>query len=602
MPTLSWPGFIGPSNRAQSSIADQEDLVNWYKERSESEFAPAKNAYYPTPGVEAFDTRMIDNPEAPTVTSVFVGTSTYGYRIVGISADGGHTAASDEGILTTGRSVFLGPENLITWAAVPGAVTYEVYQTTEPSGVVLNPSPIITGVTTLSYTDFLGVPNTGGGMPSTNTTGTYTPPGSGRANFFEPNTNRWFVVIGPTFYEVNAGAQMTTRGTVVDDGGTVHIISNGDVGQMVITAGGNGYLFDLTTNTFSSIAALAGIADQATYLDGFGYVLDQATSTIYQSDLLDLSTWDPTNFVQRNDQTDPWVSIKVATPYLWALGKWTGIAYYDAGLSPVAILPHPSGKINFGCAAAFSPVVVDGALCFLASTINGQGQIIRLAGFTPEIISKSAIEATLAGYPSLQDAIGDSYNQLGHTFFNLTFTSGGITWSWDPKTQDWHKRGKWNSLTTRFDANRPLYHAFAFGKNTMLDRSNGNIYEISPDFGTDVDGDPIVRERITPALARQMKMLFLNRLEVWLEQGLGLANGQGSDPQITLQISGNGGKTWGNELARSGGLMGQWNAQTYWNRLGPGRMLVAKIRVSDPISWRLLDCFIEVDIEEDNAA
>lgn len=45
--------FVGASYESQSPISDQEDLINWYVERMESEGATAPAALYPTPGVEA---------------------------------------------------------------------------------------------------------------------------------------------------------------------------------------------------------------------------------------------------------------------------------------------------------------------------------------------------------------------------------------------------------------------------------------------------------------------------------------------------------------------------------------------------------------------
>lgn len=50
----SWPGFCGPSYRAQSSIASPEECINWYPARIESPGAPPRTVLYPTPGLATF--------------------------------------------------------------------------------------------------------------------------------------------------------------------------------------------------------------------------------------------------------------------------------------------------------------------------------------------------------------------------------------------------------------------------------------------------------------------------------------------------------------------------------------------------------------------
>lgn len=57
----------------------------------------------------------------------------------------------------------------------------------------------------------------------------------------------------------------------------------------------------------------------------------------------------------------------------------------------------------------------------------------------------------------------------------------------------------------------------------------------------------------------------------------------GSDPQIMLQVSKDGGHTWGNELWRSLGAQGQYSRRVTWKRLGIAKDWVFRFRVSDPV-------------------
>ncbi len=119
------------------------------------------------------------------------------------------------------------------------------------------------------------------------------------------------------------------------------------------------------------------------------------------------------------------------------------------------------------------------------------------------------------------------------------------------------------------------------------------------------DGDPIlVNEPVEVTIeTRRLRRfllpfdedvwIFLSKLEILIQSGEGLVTGQGSDPQIRLRLSRDGGETWGTELTCSAGQMGEYDARVIFRRLGRGRNLVAEITVSDPIYWALLDAYVE---------
>lgn len=418
----------------------------------------------------------------------------------------------------------------------------------------------------------------------------------GKAHFFE--NSREFAVVGGQFVEYDINGVETVRGSVATDGNPATISSNGDGGgQLFITSGGNGYLFTLSTNTFATIAALAGIATMGDYLDGYFLNLDTGTSTLFISDLLDGATWDPTQFAQRSIGSDNWVSTKVANRFINLFGSQTSEVWYNTGASPFPFAPHPSGLLQFGCAAPFSPEVVEGAVYWLSATVSGHGAIMRIAGFNPESVTTNAVEYAIDTYGEVSDAVGDSYADLGHTFYLLTFPTANATWAYDLSTgpeYGWHRRGTWDSTGRAFDAQRALFHAFAFNEHRMLDTQSGQLLRMSSDIGTDVDGAELRRLRRSPCTIAENKRLYFSLFELFLEPGLGLQSGQGSDPQVMLRCSNDGGKTWGSELWRSAGAVGKYDTRVRWLRIGSGRKRVFEITVSDPVPYRLMGAWIEI--------
>lgn len=94
---------------------------------------------------------------------------------------------------------------------------------------------------------------------------------------------------------------------------------------------------------------------------------------------------------------------------------------------------------------------------------------------------------------------------------------------------------------------------------------------------------------------QENKEIFFSKLEILLQRGVGLTTGQGSDPQMLIRLSKNGGKTWGTEIAVPAGKQGQFSRRAMLRRLGRARNAVVEISVSDPVYWGLLAAYVKLD-------
>jgi hypothetical protein len=418
----------------------------------------------------------------------------------------------------------------------------------------------------------------------------------GRAHFFEDG--REFAVIGNSVVEIDLNGNITVRGTVAVDSNPATISTNGDGGgQLFITSGNNGYNFDLTTNTLTLVRS--GATTMGAHLDGYFLAIDAATSTVFLSDLLDGTSWDPTQFAQRSIGSDPWVSMKVHGRYVWFFGTKTSEVWYNAGTFPFPFAPHPSGLVQYGIAAAFSPTKVGNSLMWLSSTEHGQGSVVQTQGFSPQVVSTFAMHADVDAYEQLSDAIGDTYEDLGHQFYVLSFPRANATKCYDatdtlaiPQAMRWTDRGTWISEDNRYTAWRPLYHVFAFNEHRILDRESGDIYRMSAAFGVDADDRPIRRVRRAPALFQSNARVFVGAFEVFVEPGLGAVSGQGVNPTMALRTSRDG-KTWSAERSRSAGALGVYDARLRWERNGSGRRWTPELVVTDPVPWRILGAEVQ---------
>ena len=105
----------------------------------------------------------------------------------------------------------------------------------------------------------------------------------------------------------------------------------------------------------------------------------------------------------------------------------------------------------------------------------------------------------------------------------------------------------------------------------------------------------IRRLRRAPHVNNEHLRVFYRRFELDLERGQALASGQGSDPQVLLRLSRDGGQTWGEEIRMAAGAIGDYTTRVMARRLGQARDMVFEVVVSDPIAWSLVGAWLDLE-------
>lgn len=405
---------------------------------------------------------------------------------------------------------------------------------------------------------------------------------------------RCFAVIGGEFIELLAGGARIVRGTVAVNAEPATITYNGAGGRTIlITSGGGAYTYDLDSHAYGPVVTPGAFAHAGAMMSGYHLVLDRSTSTIYQSALLNTLSWSGANLARRLIAGDSWVQMIAHGRELWLLGEKTSEVWYDAGTFPFAFAAHPSGQITTGCAAPWSAVSVGDSLLWLSKTKQGQGEVVMASGFSARPVSTFAVQAAIKTYSRIDDAVAWSYSDAGHLFYVINFPTGNATWVLDLSTMKWHQRGTWVSEQNTFQAWRPVYTAAFDNRVLALDSSGGEVFELSSTFGLDVDSRPIRRIRRAPHVAAERRVIFYSLFRLNLLAGQGLKSGQGSDPQIELMVSDDGGITWWSAGMESGGKRGEYTALPEWTRLGSSDNRVFEVQMSDPVPWMIVDAYLE---------
>lgn len=401
--------------------------------------------------------------------------------------------------------------------------------------------------------------------------------------------NFMYVVSGTTLYKVSTTYAATSLGTIAGTG-PVSMSDNGT--QIFIAANGPGYIYNSVTNVFSPISDpdFPG-AVTVGYLDGYFVFNEPNSQKFWVTQLLDGLSVDPLDFASAEGAPDGLVGLIIDHREVWLFGTNSVEVWYDAGLLDFPLQRIQGAFNEIGCAAAYSIAKMDNGLFWLGKDARGQGVVYRANGYTGQRISTHAVEWQIQQYGNLSDAIGYTYQQDGHSFYVLIFPSANTTWVYDVATQAWHERAGWsNGNWTRHRSNCQVF----FNSEVIVgDYEDGRIYAFDLDYYQ--DDDQIQRWyrtwRALPTGTNNLKRTAHHSLQIDLESGTGLNLGQGSDPQVMLRWSDDGGHTWSNEHWAGIGKIGEYYKRVFFRRLGMTLKLrdrVYELSMTDPVKTAIM--------------
>lgn len=305
----------------------------------------------------------------------------------------------------------------------------------------------------------------------------------------------------------------------------------------------------------------------ASYQDGFGVCVQGGTTTIWQSNLFDLSIWDPLNFSDVEARPSNLVAIGSLHRQLFLVQQETAEVWINAGTSGFVFEEEQGVHLEAGCVAPYSLCLAGESLVWLGQNNQGQGIVVQVTGYEPVRISTYAIEYAIQNYATIADAIAYVYQQEGHVFYVLTFPTANVTWVCDLSTQDkpWHQRGYFSGG----NLGRHLSNCYAYfnGQCVVGDYNSGNLYAFDLNTLTD-NGQPIQRVRSWRALAKPAEEPVRFKY-LWLDMMTGVNVAPTANPQVVLQYSDDDGYTWSNELFGAAGKTGDYGTtRVKYNRLG----------------------------------
>ena len=393
-----------------------------------------------------------------------------------------------------------------------------------------------------------------------------------------------YSVFGGTLYKTDSAYTSTAIGSV-NSTGAVYFADNGT--QLCVVTEPDAWIYTFSSGTFAAITDIdflgsSGVTEISGY---FVHARPGDSGEFYLSDTLNGLSYDALAFATAEMNTD-----KLLRPFsdhneLWLFGTRTIEIWSPSGSTDFPFVRASNAGPERGLLAPDSVIKADNTVCWVGS----DGIVYQSSGYTPEPISTRPIELKISQSSAPTGITGRYSSQNGHQFYILTSIIDGWTLVYDVTTKVWHERATYGYNWWQY------LHPVSFNGKQIVGGYNGNLYTLESATYSE-DGGVIRYEATSPPVHANGARLSCSRLEVLMETGVGIATGQGSNPQAMLQWSDDGGRTWSNEHWKTIGSVGAYNTRVTWRNLGQFFSRVYKIAVTDPVKAVILGGYADVDI------
>lgn len=386
-----------------------------------------------------------------------------------------------------------------------------------------------------------------------------------------------YVLSGALLYSVTSAGVSTVVGGSVSGNSPVCMIENGT--QLLILNGVNGYIYTVVSgfqviNDANFHASTSGV-----FFDNYFVMTWDGTNKYFISNSLDGTTYSGTDFASAEVSPDYVVAIVNQQESLLIFGQNTTETWYDAGTVNFPFQRVDGGTVERGCAAALTPVKEDNSVFYLGDDLV----YYRLDGTIPRRVSTHATEDAWQNYSRVSDAFSFSYTFEGHKFVVVHFPTANATWVYDISIGLWHERESWDSNNNSFGCWRGNCTAHTYNKVLIGDKYSGQVGYLDNTVATEF-GNTMRVLMVAPQIHSDRKRMFFNRFELDIETGVGNTVDPGSNPQVMLDWSDDGGRTFSApQMWQSMGKIGQYRHRLRWLRLGQSRTRMFRVQIADPV-------------------
>lgn len=400
-----------------------------------------------------------------------------------------------------------------------------------------------------------------------------------------------YAVSGMSLYSISAAGVTALVGSGIAAGsGPVGLSQNGS--QLCITDGTNGFIYDGSTFTVITDPDYHA-ASTVTFFDDY-FVFDRrGTNFVFLSGLLDGTSYGALDTAAAEVQPQDVLATVNQQESLLVFSTGHIETWYDSGAVSFPFQRIDGATIERGLAATYTPCKEDNSVFFLGDDLV----FYRLDGVIPRRVSTHALEQSWQEFSTVADAFCFSMTIAGHKQVFLTFPTGNRTYVYDIASGLWHRRQSDDANGNDLGRWRGNCHIRAYGKDLVGDAFNGQICFVDSGVFTECDV-PVRMVLVSPPTQQDRKRVFYANFELDMETGVGLPSGQGSDPQVMLEWSNDGSRSWSQiQPWRSLGKIGEYTQRVRWpGPLGQARQRTWRVTVSDPVRRTLIAARCDIQV------
>lgn len=301
-------------------------------------------------------------------------------------------------------------------------------------------------------------------------------------------------------------------------------------------------------------------------------------------------------YFNTESSSDNVVAVYSIGPTLYVFGPKT-VEIYQRGSGEYEewIRTSYTAQASFGLEAPFSVASSGSIAYFVASGAQYGKAVMMVQGTQFKRISEDWLEEKLLK-ESTESAYGFCYSVGEHNFYVLQLNSLKETWVYDALDGGWHQRTSRGSLSGKELQWRVGGMAY-FAEKFFAFTNDGLICSFGPDYWKEdyPDGSslPMIRHRQTAVITDGLKPFTFEELAI--ECNTGTWDDYTLEPQLLLEISDDGGNTFGNMLSESLGRTGDYSHRVRYLGLGYNRLCVIRVTYSHPTDLVMTACSVRAE-------
>ncbi len=242
---------------------------------------------------------------------------------------------------------------------------------------------------------------------------------------------------------------------------------------------------------------------------------------------------------------------------------------------------------------------VNNNVCFVSNGMNAGRAVFAIAGTEFQKISETWLDEILDNSDT-DNAIGFAYSRSNHAFYGLYIPNAqnkrSRTFVYDFSTKQWAERSSRNFKTGRDSAWNLIYPVWFDNKTVFGHIEDGELVYLDENFHKEEINEnetvSLIRRRQSPVILNNYQNFTFDELGV--ELNTGTITDYEVNPKVQLEISEDGGNSFGNTILEECGKTGQYFYRVRFLNMGIQRLCVVRLTFSENMDVTLTNASIRV--------